>query len=68
MAAAVQQYGASGSNSGKREEEGLPETKKYEHGGRRRGRDVSNADLTHQATQHRVQWQRGGPPGQLLHR
>jgi len=31
---------------GKREREGLPRTKKYEHGGRRRGHDVSKADRT----------------------
>ena len=55
---------------GKRESEGLPRTKKYEHGGRRRGHDFSKADRTDsdRATQERVQYQRAGPPGQLLHR
>jgi len=53
---------------GKREREGLPVTKKYEHGGWRRGHDFSNADRTDRATQERVQYQRAGPPGQLLHR
>jgi len=33
--AGMQQYGASGSNRGKRKGEGSPVTKKYEHGGRR---------------------------------
>ena len=53
---------------GKREREGSPVTKKYEHGGRRRGHDFSNADRTDRATQERVQYERVGPPGQLLHR
>jgi len=53
---------------GKREREGLPRTKKYEHGGRRRGHDFSNANRTDRATQERVQYQRVGPLGQLLHR
>jgi len=53
---------------GKREREGLPRTKKYEHGGRRRGHDFSNADRTDRVTLERVQYQRAGPPGQLLHR
>jgi len=43
-------------------------TEKYEHGGRRRGHTFSNADRTDPATQERVQYQRAGPPGQLLHR
>jgi len=53
---------------GKREREGSPVTEKYEHGGQRRGHDFSNADRTDRATQERVQYQRAGPPGQLLHR
>jgi len=53
---------------GKREREGSPTTKKYEHGGRRRGHSFSNADRTDPATQERVQYQRAGPPVQLLHR
>jgi len=35
---------------------------------KRRGHDFSNADPTNQASQSRVQYQRSGPPGQLLHR
>jgi len=42
-------------------------TEKYEHGGRRRGHSFSKADRTDPATQERVQYQRAGPPGQLLH-
>jgi len=53
---------------GKREREGSPVTKKYEHGGPRQGHDFSNADRTDQANPERVQYQRAGPPGQLLHR
>jgi len=53
---------------GKREREGLPRTKKYEHGGPRRGHDFSIADRTDRAPQERVQYQRAGPPGLLLHR
>ena len=53
---------------GKREREGSPVAKKYEHGGRRRGHDFSNADGTNRAALERVQYQRAGPPGQLLHR
>jgi len=53
---------------GKREREGSPVTKKYEHGGRRQGHDFSNADRTDRATQEKVQYQRAGPPWQLLHR
>ena len=53
---------------GKREREPLPSTKMYEHGGRRRGHDSSKADRTDRPTQERVQYQRAGPPGQLLHR
>jgi len=39
---------------GKREREGSPITKKYEHGGPRQGHDFSNADHTDRATQERV--------------
>jgi len=53
---------------GKREREGSPVTKKYEHGGRGRGHDFSNTDRADRATQERVQYQRAGLPGQLLHR
>jgi len=53
---------------GNRERDGLPRTKKYEHRGLRRGHDFLNADRTDRATQERVQYQRAGPPGQLLHR
>jgi len=53
---------------GKREREGSPVTKKYEQGRQRRGHDFSKADRTDRATQERVQYQRAGPPGQLLHR
>ena len=52
---------------GKRERERSPVTKKYEHGGRGQGHDFSHADRTDSATQERVQYQRAGPPGQLLH-
>jgi len=53
---------------GKREREGFPVTKKYEHGGPRQGHNFLNADRTDRATQERVQSQRAGPPGELLHR
>ena len=53
---------------GKREREGSPRTKKYEHGGPRRGHDFSITDRTDRAPQERVQYQRAGPPGLLLHR
>jgi len=53
---------------GKREREGLPRTKKYEHGGPRRGHDCSITDRTDCAPEERVQYQRAGPPGLLLHR
>jgi len=53
---------------GKWEREGLPRTKKYEHGVRRRGHDFSNADRTDRAPPEKVKYQRAGPPGQLLHR
>jgi len=53
---------------GKREWERLPTTEKYERGGPKQGHDFSNADRTDRATQERVQYQRAGPPGQLLHR
>jgi len=52
---------------GKREREGSPGTKKYEHGGRGRGHDFSNTARTARASQERVQYQRAGPPGLLLH-
>ena len=52
----------------KREWEGLPATEKYERGGPKQGHGFSNADRTDRATQERVQHQRAGPPGQLLHR
>jgi len=51
----------------KREWEGSPKTEKYERGGQKQGHDFSNADRTDRATQERVQYQRAGPPGQLLH-
>jgi len=41
---------------GKRETEGSPVTKKYEHGGPRQDHDFSNADRTDRATQERVQY------------
>ena len=53
---------------GKREGEGSPKTEKYERGGPKQGHDFSNTDCTDRATQERVQYQRAGPPGQLLHR
>jgi len=53
---------------GKREREGSPTTEKCEHGGWRRGHSFAKADRTDPATPERVQYQRAGPPGQLLHR
>ena len=53
---------------GKPEREGSPVTKKCEHGGPRQGHDFSTANRTDRATQERVQYQRVGPQGQLLHR
>ena len=53
---------------GKREREGSRVTRKYEQGGPQHGHDFSTADRTDRATQDRVQYQRAGPPGQLLHR
>jgi len=53
---------------GKQEREASQTTEKYEHRGWRRGHSFSNADCTDPATQERVQYQRAGPPGQLLHR
>jgi len=53
---------------GKREREGSPVTKKYEHGGPRQGHHFLKADRTDRAIQERLQYQRAGPPGQLLHR
>jgi len=52
---------------GKREREGLARTKKYEHGGPKRGHDFSKTDRTDRASQEGVQYQRAGPPGLLLH-
>ena len=52
---------------GKREREGSPKTEKYARGGQKQGHDFSNADRTDPAAQERVQYQRAGPPGQLLH-
>jgi len=53
---------------GRREKERSPETEKYERGGPKQGHDFSNTDRTDRAAQERVQYQRAGPPGQLLHR
>jgi len=53
---------------GEREREGPPKTEKYERRGPKQGHSFSNADRTEPATQERVQYQRAGPPGQLLHR
>jgi len=53
---------------GKQEGEGSPTTEKYEHGGPRRGHSFSNTDRADMAAQERVQYQRAGPPGQILHR
>jgi len=39
---------------GKREREGSPRTKKYEHGGPRQGHDFSKADRTDRASQEGV--------------
>ena len=64
----TQQYGASGSNAWEAGEGRLAKTKKYERGGRKQGHDFSYADRTDRTTQERVQYQRAGPPGQLLHR
>jgi len=52
----------------KREWEGLPRTEMYERGGPKQGHDLSNTACTDRASQERVQYQRAGPPGQLLHR
>ena len=52
---------------GKRKWEGSPKTEKYERGGPKQGHDFSYTDRTNRATQERVQYQRAGPPGQLLH-
>jgi len=54
--------------TGRRRGEGSPMTKKYAHGGRRQGHDFSKADRTDRAPEDRVQYQRAGPRGQLLHR
>jgi len=53
---------------GKWEREGPPKTEKYERGGPKQGHDFSTTDRTDRAAQERVQYQRAGPPGQLLHR
>ena len=44
-------------------------TEKYEPGGQRQRHDFLNVDRTDRETldSERVQYQRGGPPGQLLH-
>jgi len=52
---------------GKREREGSLVTKKYEHGGPKRGHDFSNTDSTDQGAQERLQYLRARPPGHLLH-
>jgi len=54
--------------TGRRRGEGSPTTKKYENGGQRQGHNFSKADRTDRAPQERVQYQRAGPPGQLLDR
>jgi len=51
---------------GKWEWEGSPKTEKYERRGPKQGHDFSNTDRNGRATQERVQYQRAGPPGQLL--
>jgi len=66
--AGVYQYAARGSDRGKQEREGSPESKKYEYRGRRQGHDFSNANHTDRAAQESVQYQRAGPRGQLLDR
>ena len=53
---------------GKREREGSPKTEKYERGRPKQGHSFSKADRTGPTTQEKVQYQRAGPPGQLLHR
>ena len=53
---------------GKQESEGSPVTKKCEHGGPKRGHDLSSADRTDRAAQAIVQYQRARPPEHLLHR
>ena len=52
----------------KREREGSPKTEKFERRGPKQGHSFLNADRTEPAAQERVQYQRAGPPGQLLHR
>jgi len=53
---------------GKREEEGSPNNREVRTQRTETGHSFSHADRTDPATQERVQYQRGGPPGQLLHR
>jgi len=43
-------------------------TNKYEQGRQRQGHNFSNANCPNRATQTRVESQRAGPLGQLLHR
>jgi len=52
---------------GKREEEGSPNNREVRTRRTETGHSFSNADRTDPATQERVQYQRAGPPGQLLH-
>jgi len=53
---------------GKREEEGSPNNREVRTRRTETGHSFSKADCTDPATQERVQYQRAGPPGQLLHR
>ena len=53
---------------GKREREASPGTKKYEHGRRGRGHNFSITNRSDLSTPERVQYERAGPPGLLLHR
>ena len=53
---------------GKREREGSPNYREVRTGRTETGQSFSDADRTDPATQERVEYQRAGPPGQLLHR
>ena len=53
---------------GKQEGEGLPNNQEVRTRRTETGHSFSNADRTDPATQERVQYQRAGPPGQLVHR
>ena len=53
---------------GKRKEEGSPNNREVRTRRTDMGHSFSNADHTDLAPQERVQYQRAGPPGQLLHR